>query len=565
MVARLRRPKGAAYPLVSDADDLAPDDQLAGAGRMVVLADDNADMRSYVSRLLSDHGYEVVAVSDGEAALAAALERAPYLILSDVMMPKLDGFGLLGRLRENETTRNVPTILLSARAGEEAKIEGLERGADDYLVKPFSARELFARVESAIKLADFRARSAAAMHEETMRVRRLFEQAPGFIAILRGPEHIFEFTNAAYMRLVGQRELAGKPVRVALPEVEGQGFFELLDKCLRDGRTLCRRASPSASARGPRQPARESFVDFIYEPIKDADGRVTGIFVEGHDVTERRTAESALRESQARLELATEAAELGIWDWDVATGRMTYSARARTICGFPPDLDVTYEDAERVTHPEDYPRTAAMAQRALDPALREQKPYEYRLLRPDGEVRWVVARGEAVFADVDGSERAVRYVGTLQDITERKRAVEALSLSEESLRLATEAAEVGTWDLDLQTDELNWSDRTKAAFGISPYVPCSMADFYAGLHPDDRDATAEAFASATDPARRAEYDVEYRTIGKEDGLIRWVAAKGKGFSTSAADACARSAPRSTLRRAKPSKNSFGTAKASFAP
>ncbi|MDB5470454.1 MAG: multi-sensor hybrid histidine kinase, partial [Caulobacter sp.] len=104
-----------------------------------------------------------------------------------------------------------------------------------------------------------------------------------------------------------------------------------------------------------------------------------------------------------------------------------------------------------------------------------------------------------------------------------------LALNEESIRLATSAAGVGIWDLDLTTDHLTWCDRTKAMFGISPGTPCSMADFYAGLHPDDFDATSEAFASALDPFRRATYDVEYRTIGKEDGVIRWVAAKGKGL------------------------------------
>ncbi len=104
-----------------------------------------------------------------------------------------------------------------------------------------------------------------------------------------------------------------------------------------------------------------------------------------------------------------------------------------------------------------------------------------------------------------------------------------LHFSEESLRLATEAAEVGTWDLDLTKDVLTWTDRTKAMFGISPNVPCNMMDFYAGLHPEDRDATSKAFASALDPARCATYDVEYRTIGKEDGVVRWVAAKGKGM------------------------------------
>jgi PAS domain S-box-containing protein len=124
---------------------------------------------------------------------------------------------------------------------------------------------------------------------------------------------------------------------------------------------------------------------------------------------------------------------------------------------------------------------------------------------------------------------ASAFVGFLRDITDRREAQSRLTLSEESLRLATEAAEVGTWDLDIISDLLTWSDRTKAMFGISPNVPCSMDDFYAGLHPDDREATAYAFASALDAEMRATYDVQYRTVGKEDGLIRWVAAKGKGI------------------------------------
>ncbi len=121
------------------------------------------------------------------------------------------------------------------------------------------------------------------------------------------------------------------------------------------------------------------------------------------------------------------------------------------------------------------------------------------------------------------------FVGFLRDISSRRAEQERLSLSEESLRLATEAAEVGTWDLDLATNVLTWSDRTKAMFGISPHVWCSMDDFYAGLHPDDLEATSAAFASALDPMQRSTYDVQYRTIGKEDGELRWVAAKGGGL------------------------------------
>lgn len=124
----------------------------------ILLADDNSDMRDYVRRLLATR-YEVEAVADGEAALEAARARRFDLVLSDVMMPKLDGFGLVHALRADERTRTTPVILLSARAGEESRVEGMEAGADDYLIKPFSARELMARVEAHLNLQGERRRS----------------------------------------------------------------------------------------------------------------------------------------------------------------------------------------------------------------------------------------------------------------------------------------------------------------------------------------------------------------------------------------------------------------------
>jgi signal transduction histidine kinase len=161
-------------PVVSGGDRTPPRPPSAptSAGRTrparVLLADDNADMRDYVSRLLAEH-YETEAVGDGEAALTAARARAPDLILADVMMPALDGFGLLRALRADPATRELPILLLSARAGEEARIEGMEAGADDYLVKPFSARELLARVGSHLEIA--RIRRAARERERELRER----------------------------------------------------------------------------------------------------------------------------------------------------------------------------------------------------------------------------------------------------------------------------------------------------------------------------------------------------------------------------------------------------------
>jgi signal transduction histidine kinase len=136
----------------------------------VLLVDDNADLRSYVQGLLSPR-YDVTTAADGVEGLEAARARLPDLVLSDVMMPRLDGFGLLRELRADVWTRSVPIILLSARAGEESAVEGLGSGADDYLVKPFSARELLARVRTHIELA----RDRRAWAAELERINRELE------------------------------------------------------------------------------------------------------------------------------------------------------------------------------------------------------------------------------------------------------------------------------------------------------------------------------------------------------------------------------------------------------
>lgn len=132
-------------------------------------------------------------------------------------------------------------------------------------------------------------------NEENQRLVELFEQAPGIIAVLRGPEHVFELTNRSYRQLLGARKLVGLPVRQAIPEVEGQGFFELLDKVYRSGEPFVGHAVPLRIRREPDAPLEQRFIDFIYQPIRDAAGSVAGIFVEGSDVTVRKQVEDELR------------------------------------------------------------------------------------------------------------------------------------------------------------------------------------------------------------------------------------------------------------------------------
>ena len=165
-----------------------------GAGRVLV-ADDNADMREYLQRLLAPH-YSVASVSDGQAALDAALADPPDLVVSDVMMPGLDGMQLLAALRGDERTSRVPVVLLSARAGQQAAVEGLAAGADDYLVKPFSAQELLARVSAHLSLG--RARRAA---EEQFTA--MADLAPALIWVA-DPDGRRVFVNQGWAQFTGR-------------------------------------------------------------------------------------------------------------------------------------------------------------------------------------------------------------------------------------------------------------------------------------------------------------------------------------------------------------------------
>ena len=172
-----------ADPYVAEALGWLPGEQTAQpavsasrAGRILVV-DDNADLRDYARRLLSEQ-YAVETVNDGLQALAAARAHRPDLIVTDVMMPQLDGFGLIHALRSDPDLSTIPVIVLSARAGEEARLEGLHRGADDYLVKPFTARELLGRVAAMLQSDDIRRRALDALRQSSAQVKVLFDHAP---------------------------------------------------------------------------------------------------------------------------------------------------------------------------------------------------------------------------------------------------------------------------------------------------------------------------------------------------------------------------------------------------
>src|SRR5690606_32011423 len=188
-------------PIVERSD--RTDSDKRGESLHILLADDNADMRSYVRRLLSDR-YEVTAVADGEAALRFARTQRPDLTHADVRMPGIDGLSRVRELRADPRTQELPVLLLSARAGEEARVEGLEAGADAYLVKPFSARELLARVASQLELARVRRDTAEALRESEERFRIMADNAPVIIWIA-DPQGRCTYLNEQWHEFTGTK------------------------------------------------------------------------------------------------------------------------------------------------------------------------------------------------------------------------------------------------------------------------------------------------------------------------------------------------------------------------
>jgi PAS domain S-box-containing protein len=259
---------------------------------------------------------------------------------------------------------------------------------------------------------------------------------------------------------------------------------------------------------------------YSFAPLQDDAGNIAGIFVTALDETGPVAAQQALREGEARFRALVNASSDVVYrmspDW---TEMRQLDGR-----GFLNDTGgPSIRWLDEYIFPEDRPHILSAVNHAVQ--SRGVFELEHRVRRADGTVGWTFSRAVPV---LDDRGNVIEWFGMASDVTERKAGQASVLVAEERLRLATDNAEIGFWDVDPINDVLIWPPRVKAMFGISAGVPVSMADFYAGLHPDDRGHTADAYAAASDPARRALYDVEYRTIGAEDNVVRWVAAKGRG-------------------------------------
>ena len=376
----------------------------------IVVADDNADMRSYLGRLLGPR-YDVELVADGRAALAAIERELPDLVLADVMMPEVDGFELLRALRSGEQTRELPVVLLSARAGEEAQVEGLDAGADDYLIKPFNARELLARVEAHVRLNRVRRGAGEVLRASETRFSTAFSRSPLPLVIASLDDERLLDMNDAFLRFVGysREEMLVQPTASlwVRPELRSERLAQLRKGLeVPDAEMLFRTKSGEE---------RIAFVSSAAVEINGGPCVLSSVV----DVTDRRRAEEAIRLSEHRFrEFAdTAPAMLSISD---ASGDCTFLSR-----GWYEFSGQTEEEAlgfgwVNALHPDDRQPTRD----ALLEANARQQAFsvDHRVLHVDGTYHWVSATGRPRFGP-DGA--FLGYIGSLIDINDRKHAEQA--------------------------------------------------------------------------------------------------------------------------------------------
>jgi PAS domain S-box-containing protein len=263
-----------------------------------------------------------------------------------------------------------------------------------------------------------RAQAVQAENEEALaeigQLRTLFQQAPGFMAVLEGPDHVFTLANDAYRQIIGHRDVVGKPVAVALPEVVDQGFVDLLDQVVATGEPFHGRSMPILLQRRPGDGLEQTFLDFVYQPIRDGSGKPVGIFVQGHDVTDQKRAEAALARQGEMLRLAQEAGGIGTFEWDIRSGVLRGSPAFKRLYGIDPAREtIPISEFTNLVHPDDRRKLATDTGGQIEDRVQRT---EYRVLVGE-TVRWIGRQGVLIHG-ADGEPE--RVLGAAFDLTDRK-------------------------------------------------------------------------------------------------------------------------------------------------
>ena len=363
-------------------------------------------------------------------------------------------------------------IVPLARTGQEAPAGALVLGVNPlrYLDSDTIgfAQLVAGQVAGALATVDAYVSEAA----EIDRLRQLFQQSPSFMAVLRGPQHRFELVNPGYLQLIGHRDVIGKEVRDALPEVAGQGFFELLDRVYSTGEPFVGQSAPVSLQRTPGGPLEPVVLDFVCQPIRNAEGVVTGVFVEGIDVTGAHDAVVALRESEAQFRTLAEAMPTHVWtarpdgmlDW--------FNDRVYEYSGAAPGhLDGAGWTG--IVHPEDVPAAAERWTASLESGQTYEA--EFRVRRADGQYRWYIARAVPLR---NAAGAIVRWIGANTDIEDHKTTLDALAVLNATLE--QQVAE-RTRDLMSAEEALRQSQKMEAVGQLTGGIAHDFNNLLAGI------------------------------------------------------------------------------------
>jgi PAS domain S-box-containing protein len=341
-------------------------------------------------------------------------------------------------------------------------------------------------------------------------------RSPVPMVILWGEDGVMLYNDAYSLFAAGRHpELLGMPVREGWPEVAD--FNDNVMRTCLAGDTLSYKDWVLALDRsGTPEPV---WMDLNYSPVLDATGRPAGVLCILTETTERVKAERARTESDERLRLATEGAQIGLWDWDLQAMRGWWSPRTAAIMGVPPSEEITPEQRGERVHPDDRAKLREMLDAAL--ASGSEFLHEYRIVRPDGAVRHLASRG-IVVRDADG--RAVRTTGMVVDVTEERLAAARLRESEGRLRRAHEAGGIGSYEWDMAGGPGRFSDSMLRMIGLAPGGSYSLKEIIAPVLAEDRGPvmkTVEAIGRGVDHA-----ETDYR-VRDGAGRIRWIRDTGQ--------------------------------------
>ncbi len=478
----------------------------------LLLIEDNPGDARLFEALLEEGGLDAVTRWERslEGGLEATREQRWDAVVLDLGLPDSQGADTICRVTESSPA--VPVLVLTGLQDRETAHEALEAGAADYLEKDELNPRLVART---LRWAVDRHGLIRELETERSRLEEVFRLAPSWIAVVEGPEHVFARVNPAYREFVGDREVIGRSVREVFPELEEEGYFELLDRVYESGEriTAQERFRPLKTEEG----VQEKYITFVYQPRRE-DGEITGVIAHGVDVTEqvmkRRQAERA--EQRYRTLFAESPVGVAVVSGD---GRVVECNRtlADMLDYRPEELEGTH--FRDFTHPDDVEEDVELYERLAAGEISEYQ-LQKRFVTGSERVVWGDLRVAAV--ELPG-EKAQQQVGFVRDITVEKRAREALRESEERFRQMAENVNEVFWLRDPTSEEMLYvSPAFEDVTGRSVEELYSDPGLWIDLiHPEDRDRVARAVREEATTS----FQFEYRLI-RPDGEVRWIRDQG---------------------------------------